>query len=95
MYKGIVLQSVDSAFFGEPQRVPLGSGEISSGFFRMQGGTEVTPPLATFSGFLEALFPFASEERKMNTSSTRGVLEPDLGEQWSEVFAEQESRKSD
>jgi len=92
MYKGTVLQSVDSAFFGEPQHVPLGSGEISLGFFRMQGGTEVTPP---FSVFLEALFPFASEERKMNTSSTRGVLEPDLGEQWSEVFAEQESRKSD
>lgn len=83
---------------GEPQHLALlVSGETIPlfGIFRMPGGTEVTPPLTAYSGFLEAPFPFASEQRKMNTSSTSGVLEPDLEEQWSEVFAKQESWKSD
>jgi hypothetical protein len=92
--KGIVLQSVASAFFGGPQHLaPLGCGETIPlfGIFKMQGGTEVTPSLIASSGFPEASIPFASEQRKRNTSSTRGVLEPDLEEQWSEVFAKQES----
>lgn len=47
---------MDSAFFREPQHV--------FGVFRVQGGPEVTPPLRTFSGFLEVGFPFASEQRE-------------------------------
>lgn len=49
---------MDSAFFREPQHV--------FGVFRVQGGPEVTPPLRTFSGFLEVGFPFASEQREID-----------------------------